>query len=199
MTMITETAEAARLAQRGADGLEDASIIGRVLAGEQDEYAVLVRKYQERLYRHALGMVLERDTAAELVQDTMVTAYERLRDCRDPACFGAWLFRAMHNRCLDHLRDPRRKHVRVEAQLQLLATDAMVESNLEDLSVRRPLDRALAALPPLLREPFLMKHLDGLSYEEMSEALGASVGALKMRVMRAREQLRAALAGVVDR
>jgi RNA polymerase sigma-70 factor (ECF subfamily) len=178
---------------------EDAEVVADVLAGHVERYRILVERYQQRLYRHALGMVLDRDAAVELAQDAFVGAYERLRDCRDPARFGGWIFRALRNRCLDYLKDPRRRHVPVESVAQVLSIEDGSDARLRALALRKPLDRALEALPPLLREPFLLRHVEDMSYEEMAELLGASVSALKMRVMRAREVLRLELEGVVDR
>jgi RNA polymerase sigma-70 factor, ECF subfamily len=178
---------------------EDAAVVTAVLAGDVQRYRILVERYQKRLYRHALGMVLDRDTAAELVQDALVGAYERLRECRDPSRFGGWVFQALRNRCLDYLKDPRRRHVPVESLSQVLSIEDGAEARLRALALKKPLDRALEALPPLLREPFLLRHLEDMPYEEMAELLGASVSALKMRVMRAREVLRLELEGVVDR
>ena len=185
---------------RSEEALADGAVVRAVLAGDVERYEVLVARYQERLYRYALGMVLDRDAAAELVQDALVTSYQKLRDCRDPNRFAAWIFRTLRNRCLDHLKDPRRRHVPIQAEANRLVTDDAdgAEAALRAIALYRPLRSALEALSPLLREPFLLRHLDGMSYEDMSGVLGASVSALKMRVMRARELLRADLVGVRD-
>jgi RNA polymerase sigma-70 factor (ECF subfamily) len=180
--------------------LADGAVVRAVLAGDVERYEVLVARYQERLYRYALAMVLDRDTAAELAQDTLVASYQKLRGCRDPDRFAAWVFRTLRNRCLDHLKDPRRRHVPIQTQANHLVADDGdgAEAALRAIALYRPLHSALEALSPLLREPFLLRHLDGMSYEDMSEVLGASVSALKMRVMRARELLRAELLEVAD-
>lgn len=169
----------------GSDGEE----IRRVLGGETARYEVLVRRYQETLYRHARGMVGDADAATDLVQESFVKAYTRLGTC-DPDRFGAWVHRIVRNRCKDWLKSRRRR------DLSLLpdsphAAPAADEPGfaLEASETGRAVSDALSRLPPAQREAFLLKHVEGLSYEEMAELLGAGVSAMKMRVMRAREAL----------
>lgn len=176
-----------------AAGRPDAEVVGLVLAGRQEEYSVLIGRYQEALFRHALGMVGDSDAAADLVQDSFVKGYTSLDRCQDPSRFGAWIFRILRNRCLDYLKDRRRGHVSVEEGAAHVASGDDPGLELDRAETRRTVGRALASLPDSMREAFLLKHVDGYSYEEMAEMLGASVSALKMRVMRAREALQAAL------
>ncbi len=173
----------------------DAEVVASVLGGRRDDYAALVERYQARLYRYALGMVHEPATAADLVQDTFVRAYTRLGSCHDPARFGAWLFSVLRNRCRDHLREHRRRDVPLDAEGRYEYRGAGPAEHAERAELVRLVGRALQALPQQQREAFLLKHVEDLSYEEMSELLGARIGALKMRVARAREGIRAALSG----
>ena len=173
---------------RGSD-LSDAEVVSRVLAGDRDLYAVLVGRYQDVLYRHAVGMVSSPDAAADLVQDSFVKGYTSLEHCQDPARFGAWVFRILRNRCLDYLKDRRRQSVPLEEGAAHVPSRDDPEADLERSESRAAVTAALSAIPEAQREAFLLKHVDGLSYEEMAERLGGSVSALKMRVMRAREAL----------
>jgi RNA polymerase sigma-70 factor, ECF subfamily len=173
----------------------DASLVGRVLAGERDLYAVLVGRYQAVLYRHALGMVGDPDAAADLVQDSFVKGYTSLAHCGDPHRFGAWIYRILRNRSLDYLKDRRRQTVPLDDTTLFAPERDDPELHLRHSELRRALGLALSALPAAQREAFLLKHVDDRSYEEMAELLGASVSALKMRVMRAREAMQAMLNG----
>ena len=176
------------------DAPDDAAVITRVLGGDKQAFEHLVSRYQHLLYRHAVAMVLDHDAAADMVQDALVRAYVNLRECRDHSRFRAWLFRTLRNRCLDHLKEAGRRNVRlddvVEPQIDNAeATGAVVERN----ELRAGITRALAQLPPTLREAFVMHYVDEIPYETMAELLDASVRALKMRTLRAREALRSAL------
>lgn len=176
------------------DGPGDAELVRSVLAGDQEHYAALVRRHQDKLFRYALGMVLDRDAAADLVQDSFVKAYGTLESCND---FGGWIFRILQNRCRDYLKDVRRNTVPLEENTAFAPSRDDPASELDRARLSEAVERALASLPELLREAFLLKHVDGLSYEEMTEMLGASESALKMRVKRARESLQAALRGTL--
>jgi RNA polymerase sigma-70 factor, ECF subfamily len=171
----------------------DAELIERVLAGDRELYAEIVGRYQEMLYRFALGMLQDPDTAADLVQDSFVKAFTSLARCRDRQHFGSWIFRIVRNRCTDHLRSPARKRVSLEDEYPALFERETPESELERAELRLAIDRALATLPVAQREAFLLKHVENLSYEEMAELLDTGVSALKMRVLRAREALQGAL------
>src|SRR5262249_28127630 len=93
------------VADAGRGSPDDAAVIGRVLAGDVQEFAVLVARYQSGLYRYAVSMVLDHDAAADMVQDTFVRAYTHLAACRDPSRFHAWIFQTLRHRCLDYLKD----------------------------------------------------------------------------------------------
>jgi RNA polymerase sigma-70 factor, ECF subfamily len=173
----------------GEVGAPDHELVRSVLAGETEKYAVLVRRYQGRLYRYALGMVSDGDAAADLVQDAFVRSYENLGRFQDRSTFGTWLFRILRNRCLDYLKEHRRADVPLGEEHAATIPGRMTEFDLERLTLRDVLDRALARLPEAQREAFILKHVHDLTYDEMSEVVGASVSALRMRVMRAREML----------
>lgn len=185
---------------RSGDRVEqpgDAELIGRVLAGERETYAVLVQRYQEGLYRHALGMVGDGDAAADLVQDSFVKAYTRLDTCQDRDRFAAWIFRIVRNRCRDWLKNRRQHTVELKDDAAAAPSGDDPGTTLERAELGRVVETALARLPEAQREAFLMKHVEGLSYEEMAERLETGVSALKMRVMRAREALQVLLKDVV--
>jgi RNA polymerase sigma-70 factor (ECF subfamily) len=173
-------------------------VVRRVRRGDRESYRVLVERYQDVLFRHALTMVRERDVAADLVQGTFVHAFAQLDSLRDDASFGGWVYRTCVNRCRDHLKSRRRHDLPLDdAPHEVLAASARTDEPLERRELRRTLDAALASLSDEHREAFVMKHVEERSYEEMAELLGASVSALKMRVHRAREALKSALEEVL--
>jgi RNA polymerase sigma-70 factor (ECF subfamily) len=168
----------------------DQQIIGSVLAGDRDAFAVLIQRYSDPLYRHALGMTGSPDVAEDILQQSFIKAYSHLAEVRGR--FDAWLFRIVANGCKDWLKNIRRTHVSYEEDDQPSAY-ATPDEDLDRSELRRDLDWALGKLADSLREAFVMKHVEGRSYEEMADLLGTTVGALKMRVHRAREALQALL------
>ncbi len=170
---------------------EDQEIIARVIAGARDDYAILINRYGDPLYRHALGMTGSPDVAEDILQASFIKAYHHLHEVRGR--FDAWLFRIVANGCKDWLKNIRRTHVSYDEDDQPSALQTP-EEEMDRSELRGDLERALAALPDSLREAFVMKHVEGRSYEEMAVLLDTTVGALKMRVHRAREALQEQLA-----
>src|SRR5579862_3220302 len=170
-----------------ADQLEaDQQIIARVLAGSRESFSTLIARYSDPLYRHAVGMTGSPDDAADILQNSFIKAYQHLGEVRGR--FDAWVFRIVANGCKDWLKNIRRTHLSYEEDDQPSGYETP-EEELDRGELRGDLDTALTTLPSSLREAFVMKHVEGRSYEEMAELLETSVGALKMRVHRAREAL----------
>ena len=172
---------------------DDATVIARVLGGDTQEFAHLVERHQAALYRHAMSIVLDHDVAADMVQDAFVRAYTNLRTCRDRARFRAWLFQTLRNRCLDYLKEARRKTLRLDDADSIVDHAEGPRDRIERAEVGAGIRRALACLPTAQREAFLMHYVEGVPYEAMADLLGTSVSSLKMRVLRARTALAAAL------
>jgi RNA polymerase sigma-70 factor (ECF subfamily) len=168
----------------------DQDVISRVLAGEREAFAQLIGRYSDPLYRHALGMTGSPDVAEDILQTSFIKAYHHLGEVRGR--FDAWLFRIVANGCKDWLKNIRRTHLSYDEDDQP-SSFASPDEDLDRTELRQDLDSALAQLAPSLREAFIMKHVEGRSYEEMADLLGTTVGALKMRVHRAREALQALL------
>lgn len=171
----------------------DAEVVEQVLAGRREAFGLLVRRYEDVLYRHALRMMGRPDDASDIVQQAFIKGFRNLRRCREPERVGAWLFRIAANLAKDHLKSRRRKDVSLEAVGALASPEEDPDEAAERSETRGEIARALARLTEEQREAFILKHVEGWSYEEMSERLGISVSALKMRVHRAREELQGLL------
>ena len=177
------------------DRSTDAQIVARVLRGDADAYALLVKRYRDRYARYALHMLGNREDAEEALQDAFTRAYRSLPRCQDPDRFGAWLFRILVNRCRTMgARRGRRSRTFVSDDLAL--HEAAEEHPAERSAWREEIDRALARLRPEQREAFLLKYVEDMGYDEMSRLTGVGVSALKMRVMRACDRLRELLSDV---
>ncbi len=168
----------------------DQDVISRIIAGDRNLFAMLIGRYSDPLYRHALGMTGSPDVAEDILQTSFIKAYHHLGEVRGR--FDAWLFRIVANGCKDWLKNIRRTHLSYDEDDQPSGY-ASPDEDLDRTELRTDLDDALAQLAPSLREAFIMKHVEGRAYEEMADLLGTTVGALKMRVHRAREALQALL------
>jgi RNA polymerase sigma-70 factor, ECF subfamily len=173
----------------------DAAIVARVLRGDAETFRELVDRYRDQYARYALHMLGNREDAEEALQDAFTRAYRALPRCEDPERFGAWLFRILVNRCRTAgTRRGRRARTFVADEAALLGAS---EEHPEDRAAwREEIDRALQRLRPEQREAFLLKYVEEMGYDEMSQLTGVGVSALKMRVMRACERLRDLLSEV---
>jgi RNA polymerase sigma-70 factor (ECF subfamily) len=173
---------------------DDGAVVRRVLGGEVEAFGVLVERYRRAYGRYAVALLRDPDAAADAVQEAFIRAYEGLRTCREPDRFGAWFFRILQNQCRNALARGRDKET-VELGAVEVAGRDRADGGVERAELAEALDAALATLTADQREAFVMKHVEGRSYEEMASLIGVGVDALKMRVHRARDALREQLGG----
>ena len=179
-------------------GAGDADYVRRVLAGDAAAFAGLVARYRDRLGRYAVRMLGNHADAEDALQETFVRAYRSLGRCTDPDRFGAWVFGILVNRCRTiGAQRARRERWQVADESAVLRA-AVREDPAGRQALREAITAALARVAPMLREAFLLKFVEELSYEEMAEVTGASIPALKMRVLRARSELQRLLGSVTD-
>ncbi|HEY7395416.1 MAG TPA: RNA polymerase sigma factor, partial [Gemmatimonadaceae bacterium] len=175
----------------------DADLVTATVAGNLDAFAELSRRHRPTYTRFAIRMVGNRDEAEDVLQLAFIRAFRALDRCRDPSRFGAWLYQIVANECRTFLaRRARRDRRIVRDELQLHATSTMPVTDARDTleDVQYALDRIDAEQ----REAFVMKYVEELSYEEISEITGVGISALKMRVKRACARLRVLLEEVPD-
>jgi RNA polymerase sigma-70 factor (ECF subfamily) len=174
----------------------DVDVVARVLGGDGEAFGILIRRYEPGLLRFATRMLGNPDAAADAVAESLVRAYRHLAQCRDPARLRSWLYRITGNRCRSHLARRRSNDVPL-SEAPPLADSSDTWAALERGEQVALVERALAGLPVEKREAFVLKHVEGMSYEEMAAVTGARIPTLKMRVHRAREALLAALEELV--
>ena len=162
-------------------------------------FAALVQPHYDVLYRVAYRFTRSVHDAEDLAQETFLSAFKALSTFRADSKFSTWLYRIASNKCKDWLRvkhpGQAQQDVDVEEMLDVhVAEERTPEQLLSQQQVALELERAIQRLPPLYREAFILKHVEGLSYEEMQEILGVNGDTLKMRVYKGRVQLSRELA-----
>lgn len=170
----------------------DAEVVARVLGGDVEAFGILLGRYEAGLLRYATRMLGSPDAAADAVAEGLVRAYRHLKSCRDPSRLKSWLYRIVGNRCRSHLARRSASDVPLE-DAPPIPDRSDTEGEVERAEQLVFVERALQGLSPEKREAFLLKHVEGLSYEEMAAATGERIPTLKMRVHRAREALLEAL------
>ena len=177
--------------------MTDATLVRRVLDGDTAAFTMLVDRHAAACTRFAMRMLGNREDAEDALQDSFLRAYRSLARYEERQAFRTWLFQILVNRC-------RTAAVRRQRRQRMFLVDdnavasASVQPAAESTELRAELRRAIDALDPDQREAFLLKHVELLSYDEMAEATGVGVSALKMRVKRACDRMQWLLREVSD-
>lgn len=184
--------------------VDDLELLRRFASGDAAAFDDIVRTYQDRivtLCRYMLGNAADADDAA---QDVFVKAFKNLRNYRPEAALYTWLYRIAVNTCIDRKRKPfflslfHADDVGEGADVAfpaLRSEDPSPEQLVESQQLSREIQLALKRLSPKLRAAIVLKEIEGLKYEEIAEVLETSLGTVKSRISRAREELKQALIG----
>jgi RNA polymerase sigma-70 factor (ECF subfamily) len=181
------------------EAMTDPELAASALAGSEDAFRELVRRFERPVYSLIVRMVQDPALAEDLAQEVFVKAYRRL-DSYDPERkLSSWLFKIAHNTTIDHLRRGAPETVPLEAEkdgeragLASVLPDESVESpaaGAERKDLGRALEKAIATLRPEYREAVLMFYAEGASYQEICEVTGLPMGTVKTNLHRARKQL----------
>jgi RNA polymerase sigma-70 factor (ECF subfamily) len=184
-----------------ATELDEVALAGRAQAGDDAAFRTLVLRHQDAVYSFLVRRLQSRDLAEDLAQETFVRACGALEGFRGDSGLRTWLIQIAVNL----VRDRRRREARLprvvsleEVRRRTGRADAVADPEAEGDPLSRlgrreqvaRLEQALGRLPEDYREAFLLKHVEGMSYQEMAELTGVSAGTLKVRAHRARRRLR---------
>ena len=175
-------------------GPDDAQLVARSLQQDHEAFGQLIDRHASTIVNLAYRMVGNQAEAEDLAQESFLSAFKALPSFRADSKFSTWLYRIAANKCKDWLRAKRpgqgQYDIDVDDALDRhVAEERTPERLLSQQQVAQQLEQAIQRLPPLYREAFVLKHIEGLSYEEMEAMLGVNGDALKMRVYKGRLQL----------
>ncbi|MDB5845819.1 MAG: polymerase, sigma-24 subunit, RpoE [Polaromonas sp.] len=181
----------------------DAILVERTVAGDQKAFELLVIKYQRRIQRLIGRMVRDVDLVEDIAQETFIRAYRALAQFRGEAQFYTWLYRIAVNTAKKALMDLKRNPTVSENAYKSedddetsraeneLTTSETPEAVLASKEIAEIINAAMQALPEELREAITLREIEGLSYEEISEAMNCPIGTVRSRIFRAREAISA--------
>ena len=184
------------------DDQADIALIAACQQGDPRAFREVFETYRDRIYGLCRHMSGNPEDAEDLTQDVFVSAFRNIASFRAEAAFGTWLYRIAVNRCSAELRKRSPGFRSFEAMEEVEAAPPTPGPNPEDLMVHKELsdrvEAAVAALPDNLRMLFVLGTMEGMRYREISEIVGCSEDAVKMRVHRARKRVRDALKPYID-
>ncbi len=179
----------------------DSALVQRTVAGDLHAYELLVTKYQRRIERLIGRMVRDTDLVQDIAQETFIRAYRALGQFRGDAQFYTWLYRIAVNTAKKALVDLRRDPVvtltalrnddedETSAVENELTTEETPETMLAAKEIAVAVNQAMQALPEELRQAVTLREIEGLSYEEIAEAMNCPIGTVRSRIFRAREAI----------
>lgn len=188
-----------------AETPSDLDLVQRVKNGDKEAFNLLVLKYQRKVGRLVRRLVSNSDEADDVVQDAFIKAYRALPQFRGDSAFYTWLYRIAVNTAKNHLVSRGKRPISLSelasndpSEESFEPPDVTVDNNtpeaeLMSRQVAEAVNRSVAALPEELRTALCLREIDGLSYEEIAEAMNCPIGTVRSRIFRAREAVAAEL------
>ena len=185
-----------------SDRAVDQELVERVQAGDKRAFDLLVLKYQRKVQRLVSRFVRDSGEVDDVVQEAFIKAYRALPTFRGDAAFYTWIYRIAINCAKNYLASPAR---RIVPQSDLMSEDdddaesferndglhdvATPDAEYASKQIAEAVNRAMAALPDDLRTAVTLREIEGLSYEEIAEAMECPIGTVRSRIFRAREAI----------
>ena len=174
------------------------SDLGRRFAdGDDDAYTGVVEQYSRKVYALCYRVLRDEEDAKDMVQDVFVRVYSKRSSFKGKSSLYTWIYRIALNMCFSHLKKRKAKMVPLEDVEPVLAAREVVGADRSN-RLRALVGGALESLPPKQRAVFSMRFYDKMSFREIAEAMGTTVGAAKANHHFAVEKLRDILSGVDD-
>ena len=197
--------------EREADRELDRLLVERAQRGDQVAFRQLFDRYQRRAYAVALGVVKNKQDALDVTQEAFIKVHRHLGSFQGSSSFYTWLYRILMNLAIDHVRKHKNRAVDFDDAigrdpLEIEGDGGMLPRILDGNPARtaqrrelsEKLQAALAGLPDYHRAVIVLREIDGLSYEEMSQILKVPKGTIMSRLFHARRKMQAALDPYID-
>jgi RNA polymerase sigma-70 factor (ECF subfamily) len=175
----------------------DEQLVARVQKGDKRSFDLLVLKYQHRVLALVKRFVKDHAEAEDTAQEAFIKAYRAMGSFRGDSAFYTWLYRIAVNTAKNTL-DARKRRPAADVDIdevedyafsENLRVEESPESLLATQDIHRVVEETLAALPEELRRALMLREFDGLSYEEIADAMSCPIGTVRSRIFRAREAI----------
>jgi RNA polymerase sigma-70 factor, ECF subfamily len=178
-------------------GLADSELVVIAIAGREDCFEELVRRYQRPISAYVYRMVGDYDAALDLTQEVFIKVYGSLAKYRPEFKFSTWIYKIAHNAAVDHLRRFSSREQGLSSEIDGEQKELKIESRRptpeqesERAERRAEIEAVVEQLPGAYKELIILRHSHDLSYDEIAEVTGLPLGTVKNRLFRAREVMR---------
>ena len=185
----------------------DNALVARVQRGDKQAFNLLVSKYQYRIKSLVSRLIGDSAEQEDIVQESFIKAYRAIGRFRGDSAFYTWLYRIAVNTAKNHLvaarRRPPAQDVELDDESPARTPERLTESNtpeaiLQNDRLVEAIRRGIRELPEELRQAITLRELEGLSYEDIAEAMDCPIGTVRSRIFRAREAIQTAMAPLME-
>lgn len=185
-----------------ASSIEDDGYVVRALKGDEGAYKDLMNKYDRPIYFHVRKMIREKELVEDLVQEVFMKAFKNLPSYSNEYAFSTWLYRIATNHTIDYLRKKKLQTLSIndpyktkDGEFEIQLPDETYATDKEVIRKERKqiVQEAIEGLPEKYRAVIQLRHMEELTYDEISEQLDLPLGTVKAHIFRARELLYKAL------
>lgn len=188
--------------------IEEAKLIKESQQGNMKSFEELILLYQDQAYRTAYGMLGNHEDAKDATQESFIKIYKSLKSFKYKSSFSTWMYRIVHNTCLDLIRKQKRRR-EIPIEINKDSNEEGYVIPIEDLSdgpealldykvVKEELIKCIKELPIEYQGVIILRDIEGISYDQIAEILGISQGTVKSRINRGRIQLRNRLSNLLQ-
>lgn len=169
----------------------DFEIVKRFVAGDESAFNILAKKYQKRIYWHARQMLNDHLDADEVTQEVLIVMYKKLKTFNFQSSLYTWIYKIVTTRSLNQIRRKKIKRFLSfeDAEEKELSTQHDIVEDIANKQKLEKIQKALDKIPPKQRQVFVLRNFDELSYEEISDITGKSVGGLKANYFHALKKI----------
>ena len=172
--------------------MHDIELIQGVLNGNQQDFELLIKKYQTNVFRTVIGLLHNKEDAEEITQDIFIKVYQSLSSFSGKAAFSTWLYRIAVNTSLNFLKKRKRAGfwIGLSDLLQIPSKDKQAEAVLTEKSQKSIIQKAIDSLPEKQRLAFVLAKYEELPQRQVAEILEVSEGAVEQLILRAKNNLK---------
>ena len=190
------------------DADNDSELVSQVQSGSKKAFDLLVLKYQHRIIKLVMRYVRDRTDAEDVAQEAFLKAYRALPNFRGDSAFYTWMYRIAINTAKNHLVAAGRRPAEVDLEnedgdaldIETLQKDVATPENLLLTDeIRETVSKVVAELPDDLRVAITLREAEGMSYDEIAQAMDCPIGTVRSRIFRAREAVDAELRPLLER
>ena len=175
--------------------MDEVELIHHILKGNQQEYALLINRYQQNVFRTVMGLLHNKEDAEEITQDVFVKVFQSLPSFNGKSAFSTWLYRIAVNTSLNFLRKKKRKNfwIGLTDILQVASKDKSIETIITERSDNTVIQQALDALPEKQRLAFVFAKYEELPQKQVADIMKITEGAVEQLLIRAKSNLKKTL------